>query len=57
MRSFSGKKGPFRDIVLLNAAAAFIIAGEARSAKARRRRPIRSMAAQPLEKLIAQGKA
>jgi hypothetical protein len=43
--------------VLLNAAAAFIIAGEARSAKARRRRPIRSMAAQPLEKLIAQGKA
>lgn len=58
---FSGKKGPFRDIVLLNAAAAFIIAGKARSLGEGAEMAADSIdsgkAAQTLEKLIARGKA
>jgi anthranilate phosphoribosyltransferase len=58
---FSGKKGPFRDIVLLNAAAAFIVAGKARSLGEGAELAADSIdsgkAAETLEKLIAQGKA
>jgi anthranilate phosphoribosyltransferase len=58
---FSGKKGAFRDIVLLNAAAAFIIAGKASTLAEGADMAAGSIdsgkAAQTLEKLIAQGKA
>jgi anthranilate phosphoribosyltransferase len=41
------KKGPFRDIVLLDAATAFIIAGKARPLGEGSRRQSRSIAARP----------
>ena len=57
---FSGKKSPFRDIVLLDAAAAFI-AGKARSRGEAREPAAISIdsgkAAQTLEKLITRGNA
>ena len=58
---FSGGKGPFRDIVLLNSAAAFIVAGKASSlaegAKLAAASIDEGKAAAALEKLIALSKA
>jgi len=57
----SGQDGPFRDIVLLNAAAAFIIAGKAdtlkEGAELARASIDEGRAAAALDRLIAQGKA
>ena len=57
----AGKPGPFRDIVLLNAAAAFVIAGKADALKDGMELAAASIdegkAAAALERLIARGKA
>ena len=57
----AGKAGPFRDIVLLNAAASFIIAGKADTLKQGKELAASSIdegkAAAALERLIARGKA
>jgi anthranilate phosphoribosyltransferase len=58
---FAGEKGPFRDIVLLNAAAAFIIAGKAATlvegAKLAAASIDEGKATAALEKLITESKA